>query len=128
MRVTSNGRELDLEFTLAAFESYFTHKASRKGRRMYHFFLQEVDPELACIDGNFYGAPATFEYVEGKWNGHESDKIRVRLGFEGNKPNLQLICIDGEGVELFPYDRSVKIEEPLAEIKAEFLNQVERYF
>jgi len=127
MRFSINGREMNLESTLASLDTYFALRATAEEKAMYRFFLDQVEPESACMDGNHYGDRPVTDFVEGRWNGHDPEKVMVRLGIGNNQTFLQLMCIDKADVELFHYREGAEIVEPLAKVKAEFLAKVHRY-
>ena len=127
MRITEEGRSLELKATLVNFDRYYHHRATPAERALFEFFWTEVDPRRACTDGNYHGSRPTHDFVEGYWNGHDSKQIRVRLGIGTSAPTLQLMCIDGVDVDLFPYDPQAEPTEPLPGIKAEFLDNVAKY-
>ena len=127
MKITEEGRSLDLGSTLQAFDYYYTHRATPEEKALFEFFWTEVSSERACTDGNYFGDKPNSDFVEGSWNGHDSEQIRVRLGIGRSTPTLQLMCIDGFNVDLFPYDPQAETSEPLASVKVEFLKNVKKY-
>ncbi len=124
MRISGQSRQLDLEHTISRFERYFADSGPEQ-KKLFEFFKGAVALEEAYIDGECYTDNPSKDFIAGRWNGHDPEKISVRLGLENNEVFLQLVSRVNSVIQVFNYQSHLKLDS--SSVQGEFQSTVREY-